>query len=283
MTLPINQIITGDCLEVMKDWPDNCVDLVVTSPPYAEQRAGLYNSIPEREYPDWTVRWIVNAYSSLVPSGSVAINIRPHIKDGTLSDYVLRTRLALRKYGWNEADELIWYKPDAPPLGHPYRARRSWESILWFSKSKSPNCNPQANGQASKRLGLTANKGVKEGYINKPRGLSEGTSRCRDVCIVPVSVVDKGKYNTHPAQYPLKLAVWIIKLLSNENDLILDPFCGSGTTCVAAKMLGRRFIGIDISSEYCEIARQRLEAVDTGVPVKEQRKGQGALFPKDNQ
>ena len=65
---------------------------------------------------------------------------------------------------------------------------------------------------------------------------------------------------------------------SNPNDLILDPFCGSGTTCVAAKMLGRNYIGIDISEEYCEIARQRLEAVETGVPVKEQRKGQMALF-----
>ena len=67
---------------------------------------------------------------------------------------------------------------------------------------------------------------------------------------------------------------------SKDSDLILDPFCGSGTTCVAAKLLGRRYIGIDISEEYCQIARQRLEAVDTGVPVKEQKQGQLALFNK---
>jgi len=74
---------------------------------------------------------------------------------------------------------------------------------------------------------------------------------------------------------------WILERYSNPGDLILDPFCGSGTTCVAAKMLGRRYIGIDISEEYCKIARQRLEAVDTGVPVKEQNKGQMAMFPKE--
>lgn len=71
---------------------------------------------------------------------------------------------------------------------------------------------------------------------------------------------------------------WCLEKYSNPTDLVLDPFCGSGTTCVAAKMLGRRYIGIDISEKYCEIARQRLRAVDTGVPVKEQRIGQLALF-----
>jgi DNA modification methylase len=65
---------------------------------------------------------------------------------------------------------------------------------------------------------------------------------------------------------------------SKKGDIALDIFSGVGTTCVAAKLLGRRYIGIDISEEYCQIARQRLEAVDTGVPVKEQRKGQQALF-----
>lgn len=71
----------------------------------------------------------------------------------------------------------------------------------------------------------------------------------------------------------------LIDYYSRPNDLILDPFCGSGTTCVAAKKLGRNYIGIDISPEYCDIARKRLDAVDTGVPAKEAQKGQGALFP----
>ena len=81
----------------------------------------------------------------------------------------------------------------------------------------------------------------------------------------------------HPAEKPVDLLLHILE--ANVGEIVLDPYCGVGSTCVAAKMLGRRYIGIDISEEYCEIARQRLEAVDTGVPVKEQRKGQGALFP----
>ena len=72
--------------------------------------------------------------------------------------------------------------------------------------------------------------------------------------------------------------LWLVEKATKPTDIILDPFCGSGTTCVAAKMLGRNYIGIDISEEYCKIARERLEAVDTGVPVKEARAGQMALF-----
>lgn len=90
---------------------------------------------------------------------------------------------------------------------------------------------------------------------------------------------DGRKANGHPCSRALDHFIWLMKWWSVVGDLVVDPFCGSGTTCLAAKKLGRRYIGIDISSEYCEIARERLEAVDTGVPVKEARKGQGALFP----
>jgi len=86
----------------------------------------------------------------------------------------------------------------------------------------------------------------------------------------------------HPCQMPLKLGTRAVNFSTGPRAMVLEPFCGLATTCVAAKMLGRRYIGIDISEKYCEIARQRLEAVDTGVPVKEQRKGQQPLFPVEN-
>jgi hypothetical protein len=86
--------------------------------------------------------------------GSVLIVIRPHLRDGVISDYVLRTRLALRDSGWMECEELIWIKPDAPPLGSKLRPRRSWESILWFAKVAQPFNDLKACGKDSDRLGF---------------------------------------------------------------------------------------------------------------------------------
>ena len=114
-----------------------------------------------------------------------------------------------------------------------------------------------------------------EGIAFWPQESHEFNNRLPDVLDCPRISANKLK---HPTEKPVDLLVRLIG--ANKGDLILDPFCGSGTTCVAAKMLGRNYIGIDISEEYCQIARDRIKAVETGVPVKEQRKGQRGLFEK---
>ena len=101
------ELFEGDCIEVIKGLPQESVDAVVTSPPYAMRRAKLYGGIPESEYPAWTVTWMEQVRRVLKPQGSVLINIREHIRNGEMSDYVHRTRLALREAGWIECDELI--------------------------------------------------------------------------------------------------------------------------------------------------------------------------------
>ena len=110
-------VLHGDCLDLIPTLEDGSVSLVVTSPPYAEQRAGHYEGVSEEDYPDFTVQWMSALAPKMRPDGSVFLVIRPHLRDGILSDYVLRTRLALREAGWHECEELIWLKPDAPPLG----------------------------------------------------------------------------------------------------------------------------------------------------------------------
>ena len=114
--MELNKIYYEDCLEGIKQLDNNSVSLVITSPPYAMQRKFQYGGINEKDYPEWTLKWMEELRPKLQDDASVCINIRPHIKNGEISDYVLRTRLALRQHGWKQCEELIWYKPDSPPM-----------------------------------------------------------------------------------------------------------------------------------------------------------------------
>ena len=236
MTLPINQIINGDCLEVMQEWPDNCVDLVLTDPPYGvdlgnhvgakETRSGLL--VKKGGYNDT----YTNFKYSVVPSIKKALNISQRGMVFCVPPN-------------------MWLLPAPDAMGGVFvsgavgRNKWGWSTLIHcLLYGIAPNLNLGAKSTAIK------------------------------------SNASAEKYE-HPAVKPLVWLLWAVALGSKPNDLILDPFCGSGTTCVAAKMLGRHYIGIDKNPEYCQIARQRLEAVDTGVPVKEQRKGQTALFPME--
>ena len=252
-----NKIVCGDCVDLMRKMPQDSVDLVVTSPPYANQREKQYGGIDEKKYPFWTVRWMEACWRVLKNNGSVAIVIRPNIHQGQISDYVLRTRLALRDWGWAECEELIWIKPNSPPLGHTGRPRRAWESILWFGKSGNVYCNPKANGQISDRIGFVSVKGLGDYKAGASNPVS-GVSRCRDYVEIGTGKVDKSKENTHPAQYPEELSTWIVNLLSPENGLVLDPFVGSGTTAISCIKTNRKYIGMDCDANYCAMALQRI-------------------------
>lgn len=229
----INSIVQGDCLDVMKDWPDNCVDLVLTDPPYF---------LPAKHYQTRT-----NFQRSFADLGIFDGFFRQwfgHIKRILCCDghfYMFCDGQSYPIFYWHAyqftkaARPLVWNKGTCV-LGYTWRHQHE---LILFAQM------PEA----------------------KPINTGDG-----DILLARVVPVENRK---HPAEKPLGLVSRIVK---KHNGLILDPFCGSGTTCVAAKMLGRRFIGIDISETYCEIARQRLEAVDTGVPVAEQRIGQMGLW-----
>ena len=192
----------------------------------------------------------------MTPDGSVFLVIRPHVKDGVLSDYVLRTRLALREAGWKECEELVWIKPNAPPLGSKLRPRRAWESILWFSPCSQPYADLKACGKESDRLGFSgdirfAESGVSEKTAWHPCvesfGKGNGVARITDVIVANVGGNEPGL--DHPAVFPLALAEQLVKTFSQSDDLVLDPFCGSGQTLLAAKGCGRRYLGIEREAE----------------------------------
>ena len=210
-----NTIICGDCLEVMKDWPDGCVDLVLTDPPY---NVGLNYDIHSDNIKDYP------AFVRKLSGEGIRLSNKFAVTSG------IRNIDLYPKPKWI----LCWSKPNSMRR-NDLGGFNMWEPILFYGK-----------------------KVIYQDLFKCPT----------------IPQADNG----HPCPKPLELFKWLVRVITEPNDLILDPFCGSGTTCVAAKMLGRRYIGIDISPDYCQIAEDRLRAVDTGVPVKEARAGQGALF-----
>lgn len=244
------RLILGDCRDVLPTLEAGSVDCVVTSPPYALQRDDQYGGVPEAEYPAWFCSWSDAAKVPMTSNGNLIINIREHVRDGEMSDYVHKTRMALRASGWIECDELIWNKPDSAPLGDNARPRRSWERILWFSKSRRPFVNSTGNGKPSKRIGWDRAK--VEWIKSRKTEIKSGVSRHSDVCTVPVC---KDEYG-HPATYPIGLPRWAIRGWSKS--CVCDPFMGSGTTGVACVQTGRKFIGIEIDPTYFAIACKRI-------------------------
>jgi DNA modification methylase len=250
----------GNCIDVMRTLPAESVDAIITSPPYAMQRKYTYGGVLEGEYPRWTVAWMAEAWRVLKPNGSVIINIRPHIKNGQISDYTLRTRLALRKAGWNEVDELIWHKTNAMPTGRPNKPRRSWESLHWFAKHGRPYCDAKANGRPSSRATAVQDTGQHVRHLdwdhyNRTAQTTPSVARSTDV----VSMSKGNETTGHPAPVPVPLAEWLGNLVCPPGGTILDPFSGSASTGVAALRNGWDYIGIDAVKEYVDMSRERLE------------------------
>ena len=243
---------------------NDSIDLLLTSPPYADRRSAFYPTIHQQDYPEWMCGWMGKLAPKLKRSGSAAVVIRSQVHKGAVIPYVLRTRLALLEQGWHEPEELIWHKPTAPPVGHIGRPRRSWESILWFSRHPTDvYCNPKANGRESQYIGMDKKvhkKQIEIGLFHQgiPRPEVAGWARCTDIISVGTGENQRDIYNTHPAQFPERLASWIIKLLCPPGGLVVDPFCGSGTTIVAAIQSGCRGLGSDVVEDYVEIAKRRL-------------------------
>lgn len=255
----------GDCIDVMRTLAPESIDAVITSPPYAMQRKATYGGVSEADYPEWTVAWMREARRTLKPDGSAIINISPHVKDGQLSDYVLRTRLALRGDGWVELGELVWHKTTAMPTGSPRRPRRAWESLLWYGKHGRAWSDAKAAGVPAKWRVNAARQGQHTrqdwGHSYSGSGKDVLVARVPDV----VSMCTTRETTGHPATYPWQLAEWVAHLVCPPRGTILDPFNGSGSTGVAAIRNGWSYVGIDAVPEYAAMSRARLNgAMTTG-------------------
>ena len=261
--MKLNHIYHGDCLEVLRTFPEGVIDLTVTSPPYDNLRT--YKGY------DFNFEGIAKELYRVTKQGGVVVWV---VGDATIkgseTGTSFRQALYFKEIGFNLHDTMIYLKNGASfPAGkNSNRYSQVFEYMFVFSKGKPTTANllkDKPNKWAgSSTFGVSSNR-QKNGRIKKGSKRIVGEFGYRNnVWEIPngkgYSASDDIAYE-HPAIFPEALAEGHILTWSNEGDIILDPMCGSGTTCKMAKLNGRDYIGIDIAEEYVEMARRRVEGV----------------------
>jgi site-specific DNA-methyltransferase (adenine-specific) len=263
-------IILGDCRVKLKKVPDNFVDLIVT-PPYADQRKSTYGGVSHEKYVDWFLPISLQLLRVIKPTGTFILNIKEKVVDGERSTYVMELILAMRKQGWLWTEEFIWHKKNSYPGKWPNRFRDSWERLLQFNKDKRFNMYqeevmiPMGDWAKSRLKNLSEtdktrdNSKVGSGF---GKNISNWLDRDKAYPTNVLHLATECNNKNHSAAFPEELPEWFIKLFTKENDVVMDPFMGSGTTLTVANRMKRNSIGIDILPEYYEIVKKRIQPVE---------------------
>ena len=265
-----DQILLGDCLNVLSQMPSDSVDLVITSPPYADSRKGTYGGIHPDEYVAWFLPIAGELKRVIKPNGTFILNIKEKAVDGERHTYVLELILELRKQGWLWTEEYIWHKKNCAPGKWPNRFRDAWERCLQFNKQKKFKMNqdevmvPTGDWAKTRLKKLSENDQTRfDSQVGSGFGKNIANWVGRDKAY-PTNVLhlatECGNKN-HSAAFPKDLPAWFIKLFTDVNDVVLDPFVGSGTTCLAAYELDRHYLGIEKKEEYFQVALSNLSAI----------------------
>lgn len=250
----INTIIHGDCIEVLKNFPDNAFDLIFADPPYNLQlpknrklvREDGSEVIPVSdnwdkfenydEYDRFTENWLKECQRVLKPTGTIWVMGMYH--------NIFRVGKIMQDLGLWFLNDVIWVKIDAMPNFKCRRFTSNHETLIWAVKNK--NCkNYTFNYEFLKKI--NGGKQMKD------------TDWTFSICKGPERLRDENRIKSHPTQKPLKLIRQVLLTASKKSDLVLDPFLGSGTTAVVAKTLGRNWIGIEKEKKYVELANNRLK------------------------
>jgi len=256
----------ADCLDVLKGLPDNSVDLIITSPPYSDQRKGSYGGIHPDKYVGWFLPKSKELLRVIKPTGTFILNIKERVVNRERHIYVIDLIKEMRKQGWLWTEEFIWHKRNCHPGKWPNRFRDAWERLLQFNKSKKFKMYQEAvmipiGSWAKTRLKNLSETDKRRDNSRVGSGFGKNISNwVGKEMVYPSNVLHlatESSNKNHSATFPLSLPSWFIKLFTKEGDLILDPFLGSGTTSISASLLGRNSIGIEILPEYYEIAIER--------------------------
>lgn len=286
----LDSILCGDSRSIIATFPENSVDMVLCSPPYFRQRdygadGQIGAETTTAEYIENLLQVFHQCQRVLKPCGTLWVNLGDKYLNGQLLGMPWSVALALQsQQGWFLRSDIIWHKPNAMPSSVVNRPTTDHEYLFLLSKSSKYYYDADSIrephvtfSEQSKMRGGRNHFGKKNGTpeMGKNRGNSNlhtarwdqafhplGRNR-RTVWSIPLSKFP----DAHFAVFPEKLAELCIQAGSPTGGVVLDPFMGSGTTANVARRLGRRFVGIDISPEYCEMARARLRGCQMTLPL----------------
>lgn len=257
----LDKIFNQDCIDGMKQIPDKSIDLIIADPPYNlssgneihfegnkvisgmggkwDKRIEEWDNYTFKDYFIFTLNWLSEAKRILKPTGSLWIF-------GTYHN-IGAINCACQILGLEILNEVIWYKNNSFPNLAGRRLTASHENILW--------CHAYPKKRKYK-FNYEQSKNGDYAYDN----LKSDGKQMRTVWSIPNNKEKwELKYGKHPTQKPFRLMKRIIELTTDENDIVLTPFSGSGTECLSAKIMGRHYIGFEISKEYYDLSLKRLE------------------------
>jgi len=265
------RLILGDCKEELKKLDNDSIDLIFTSPPYADSRKNTYGGIHPDNYVEWFLPITKELLRVLKPTGTFVLNIKEKVANGERHIYVIELILEMRKQGWLWTEEFIWHKKNCYPGKWPNRFRDAWERLLQFNKSKYFNMYQKEvmvpmGEWSKKRLSSLSETDRKRDNSKVGSGFGKNVSNWLGrTKVYPTNVIHLAtecSNKNHSAVFPEALPAWFIKLFTKERDWVLDPFMGSGTTVRVAQKMRRNSIGIEISPEYYKIVKEQINPVE---------------------
>ena len=256
-----SQIIEGNCIEVMKSFEENLIDLTVTSPPYDNLRKYKGYEFPFEEIAH-------QLYRVTKQGGIVVWIVGDSTIDGSETGTSFKQALFFKEIGFNMHDTMIFRKINPVPQIYRKRYNNHFEYMFVFSKGVVKTHNPIKIGclHAGLELNGTTYKNYSSGEQVRKK-MANPVKKQKIKGNIWEYVVGKKSEDQeakgHPAPFPCALARDHVISWTNKGDIVLDPMCGSGTTCRSALQLGRQYIGIDISHEYCELAKERIKSIES--------------------